>query len=334
MKKDRGLLIVLSIVIGIVISCAILPLGGMALLMFSVDRSPSTGPLPAKQWREQVISGNGTDRVLVLYVSGVIGVDGDASFLSDQISHSQLLSQIRQARQDPLVKAVVVRVDSPGGGVVASSEIHQALQKLREDGKVLVVSMGTVAASGGYYISAPADSIYANPDTLTGSLGVIVSSVNYEEAFDKLGLEQVVYKSGEFKDILSPARDPKPEEQEIIQTFVDEAYHGFVTVIQEGRNIPRETVLELADGRIYSGRQAKELGLIDELGGLEEAIAEAKTLAGIDRGLVVSYRMMGSFTDLLLSKLEQPQANPDPLGIRQVLEPQHPKIEYRLVTLP
>jgi protease-4 len=333
MKKDRSLLLALSLVIGIVLACAILPLGGMALLMVSVDKnSSSTGPLSATHWREQVISGSGTNRVLVLYVTGIIGIGDDGSMLSNQLSQSQLLSQIRQASEDPLIKAVVVRVDSPGGGVVASNELHQALQKLREKGKVLVVSMGTVAASGGYYIATPADRIYANPDTLTGSLGVIVSSINYEEAFNTLGIQQIVYKSGEFKDILSPVRESTPEEQAIIQTFVDEAYNGFVDVIEAGRNMPRERVLELADGRIYSGRQAQNHGLIDELGGLEDAIEGAQVLAGIEGGMVVRYRMVGNFSDLLFGMVQKPQ--PDPLGIRQVMQPQPPKIEYRLVTIP
>jgi len=257
-RKKRSVLIPLSIVVGIVLACAIFPLGGVAMLYVTMDTEQQSGPLPARVWKEQVIFGSGTSRVLVIHVTGVIGMGSDASFLSDQLSHSELLSQIRQASKDPLIKAVVLRVDSPGGGVVASNEIYNALQKLRDEGKNLVVSMGTVAASGGYYISTPADSIFANPDTLTGSLGVIISSLNYEETFDKVGLRQVIYKSGEFKDILSPARDATPEEQEILQTYVDEAYYGFVDVIVEGRNLPREEVLELADGRIYSGRQALE----------------------------------------------------------------------------
>lgn len=333
-RKKRSIIIPLSIVVGIVLVCAIFPLGGAALLYVTMDTEQQSGPLPARTWKEQVIFGNGTNRVLVIHVTGVIGMGSDASFLSDQLSHSELLSQIRQASKDPLIKAVVLRVDSPGGGVVASNEIYNALQKLRDEGKKLVVSMGTVAASGGYYIATPADSIFANPDTLTGSLGVIISSLNYEETFDKVGLRQVIYKSGEFKDILSPSRDATPEEQEILQTYVDEAYYGFVDVIVEGRSLPREEVLELADGRIYSGRQAVKLDLIDKLGGFEEAIEEAKELAGLDEALVVRYRMGGSFSDLLFNQLQQQQKPADPLGIREVMQPQPPKIEYRLVSLP
>lgn len=330
MKKDRGLLIALSVIIGIVLACGFLPLGGFALLLVTMDRETSAELLPAKNWREQVISGSGTDRILVVHITGVIGTGTESGFLSDSLSHSELLSQLRQASKDPFIKAVVIRVDSPGGGVVASSEIHAALMKLREAEKKIVVSMGTMAASGGYYVSAPADKIYANPDTLTGSLGVIITSVNYEETFEKVGLRQVVYKSGEFKDILSPARDATASEKKILQSFVDEAYQGFVDVIVEGRDLPRKKVLDIADGRIYSGRQALKLGLIDELGGMEDAIDAAIDLAGLSDGLVVRYRHGGSFSDLLLNQVEKSQQPADPLGLKDALQPQPPKLEYRM----
>lgn len=328
MRKHGGLLIALSIVVGLVLACAILPLGGFAILVASVDRGGEGGPTPATKWQEQQVSGSGTDRVVIIDVTGIIGSEGEFG----GVSQSQLLSQIRQAGDDPLVKAVVLRVDSPGGGVVASNEIHEELKRLREQGKYLVVSMGSVAASGGYYIATAADSIYANPDTITGSLGVIITSVNYEEAFDKLGLEQVVYKSGKLKDILSPARDATDEEKAILQSFVDQAYQGFVDVIAEGRAIPREQVLQLADGRIYSGRQAQELHLVDELGNLESAIAGAKNLAGLgEDALVVRYRGNTSLQDIFFNSTA-PQQPADPLGVREVLLPDQPlRLEYRLM---
>ncbi len=331
MKKNRGLLIALSITIGIVLSCAILPLGGLAIILATTGGSQDASTLaPAPTWQEQRISGSSTYRVVVIKIDGIIGLD-DSGFLGGS-THEDLLSQIRQAAKDPLVKSVVLRVESPGGGVVASSEIHSALQELHTAEKFLVVSMGNVAASGGYYVAAPADLIYANPDTITGSLGVIISSVNYEETFDKLGLRQVVYKSGKYKDILSPARDATQEEEEILQTFVDEAYQGFVDIIVAGRDLSREEVLNLADGRIYSGRQAQELGLIDELGNQKEAIEAAKTLAGLpEDALVVRYRYSNSLQSLLLSKLEERQQPADPLGIREITQQQVPSLEYRML---
>lgn len=328
--KNRGWLIALAIIVGIVLSCAILPLGGMALLLAAGSGSTS-GPLPTPDWQEQIISGSGTDRIVVITVSGAIGVDAGSDLFSDELSHGQLLSQIRQAARDPQVKAVVLRVESPGGGVVASNEIHHELQKLRDAEKRLVISMGSTAASGGYYIATPGERIYANPDTLTGSLGVIISLLNVEETFDNLGLRQVVFKSGELKDIGSPTRETTPEEAAIFQAIIDEAYQGFVDVIEAGRGLPRENVLEIADGRIYTGRQALELNLVDELGNLDEAIAGAQELAGLEQALVVRYRGSSSLRDLLLLRMAQSQAASDPLGLRTLIEPQTPRLEYRMV---
>ncbi len=328
--RNRNWLIALAIIVGIVLSCAILPLGGMVLLL-AFGSGSSSGTLPAPDWQEQIISGSGTDRIVVITVSGAIGVDAGSGLFSDELSHEQLLSQIRQAAGDPQVKAVVLRVESPGGGVVASNEIYQELQKLRDAEKRLVVSMGSVAASGGYYIATPGERIYANPDTLTGSLGVIISLLNVEETFDNLGLRQIVFKSGELKDIGSPTRETTPEEAAIFQAIIDEAYQGFVDVIEKGRGLPRDVVLQLADGRIYTGRQALALDLVDELGNLDAAIAGAQELAGLERALVVRYRGSPSLRDLLLLGVAQSQAASDPLGLRTLIAPQTPRLEYRMV---
>jgi protease IV len=325
----RGWVIALAVVFGILLSCAVLPLGGLALLLSAGSQS-SASTVPGTAWQEQVISGSGVDRVVVIEVAGVIGAPEESGLLSSQVGHRQLISQIRTAAEDERVKAVVLRIDSPGGGVVASSELHAELTRLREADKRLVVSMGTTAASGGYYIAMAGEKIYANPDTLTGSLGVIVSLLNYDEALDSLGLQQYVYKSGQFKDIGSPAREPSAEEAAIWQALVDEAYQGFVDVIVAGRKLPRDEVLRIADGRIYTGRQALSLKLVDELGNLEEAIAGAQDLAGLEQALVVRYRSGSSLRDLLQANLEQSLRPADPLGLRAVSQPQPPRLEYRL----
>lgn len=327
-RGGRGWLIALSIVVGLVLSCAILPLGGMALLLAAAGGVDSGGgPLEANRWQEQVVSGSGLSRVVIIEVSGVIGAGGDV--FGAGISQDDLIGQIRQAAGDPLVKAVVLRVESPGGGVVASNEIHTELQKLRDEGKTLVVSMGATAASGGYYIATAAEKIYANKDTFTGSLGVILELTNYADAFDKLGLKSYVYKSGALKDIGSPTRAPTAEEDAVLQAVVDQAYQGFVDVIVAGRGLPRERVLQIADGRIYTGAQAKDLGLIDELGGLDDAIAAAQQLAGMGDTLVVRYTRAASLRSLLLSRLAAPQAQADPLGLRAITSPPAPRLEYR-----
>lgn len=324
----RGWLIVVSIIGGIVLSCVLLPLGALSILASSGE--DSTGPMPPTRWGEQRLSGSGLDRVVVIEIDGVIGGAADNALFGTQLSHDHLLSQIRQATEDARVKAVVVRVTSPGGGVVESNELHGALKKLRAANKHVVISMGHTAASGGYYIATAGERIYANPDTLTGSLGVIVSLLNYQEVYAKLGLKETVYKSGEFKDIGSPTRPPTEAEQEIWRALIDQAYQGFVDVIAEGRNLPREEVLRIADGRIYTGKQALDLKLVDVLGGQDEAIAGAQELAGLQNALVVRYRSSSSLRNLLLSNLEQ-QRPSDPLGLRAIVTPQAPKVEYRLV---
>jgi protease IV len=327
----RGWLIALSIIIGIVFACTLLPLGSLALLLAvgGGGGGTSVGPLPPTSWEEQIVEGAGANRVVIIEVNGVIGAASD--IFSAQLSQSDLLSQIRQASRDDRVEAVVLRVDSPGGGVVASSELHAELLKLREAGKTLVVSMGATAASGGYYISTPAERIYANPDTLTGSLGVILSLLNYEEAFENLGLRSVVIKSGELKDIGSPTRELTAEETAVLQSIVDDMYDGFVRVIVEGRNLPEERVRTIADGRLYTGSQALELGLVDELGNLDAAIDGAKELAGLESALVVRYGRSTSLRALLTSQLAAAQAPADPLGLRAITDPPAPLLEYRWI---
>ncbi len=329
-RKDRTWIIVISIILGIILACAILPLGGMALLL-ALGGGSATATVPGSRWQEEVISGRGTDRIVIITVSGTIGASAGDGLFSAGLSHEQLLSQIRTAADDTRVKAVVLRVDSPGGGVVASNELYVELKKLREKGKHLVISMGSVAASGGYYISMAGERIYANPDTLTGSLGVIVSLLNYDEAFERLGLREYVYKSGDFKDIGSPLRPPQPEEEAIWKALVDEAYQGFVDVIVEGRGMARDDVIRLADGRIYTGRQAKALGLIDELGNLDDAIEGAKELAGLTDALIVRYRSFNTLRDLLQANLERNLQPADPLGLRAIVQPHAPRLEYRFV---
>ncbi|MBC8162438.1 MAG: signal peptide peptidase SppA [Roseiflexaceae bacterium] len=322
------LIVVLAIIGGLVLSCAILPLGLFAIA--SAGSPSSNQPLSAFTWQEQVVEGSGSDRIALVEVSGVIGAGGDALF-GGGLSTEQLLSQIRQAAADSRVKALLVRVDSPGGGVVASAEIHSELQAVRESGKPVVISMGSTAASGGYYIATAADRIYAHPDTLTGSLGVIISYLRTDELYETLGVAQQVYKSGPLKDIGSAARPPTPEEDAVFQSVVDEAYQGFVDRIVEGRKLPREEVLRIADGRIYTGKQALDLKLVDLLGDQDDAIAGTKELANLSDALVVRYTASGSLRDILLgasARLDQPA---DPLGVRELLRPGELLLEYRLV---
>jgi protease IV len=191
-----------------------------------------------------------------------------------------VVDEIKGYAKDSSVKAIVLRVDSPGGGVVPSQEIYEQVIKAKKRKKI-VVSMGSVAASGGYYISAPADVIIANAGTITGSIGVIMVVPNLKGMLDKVGIKTDVVKSGRLKDMASVFRGIGPEEREIIQGVMDDVHDQFITAVAAGRNMQVRKVRFMADGRIFSGRQALKAGLVDELGDLDYAIRKAGTLAGI-----------------------------------------------------
>jgi len=209
------------------------------------------------------------DKVAVLPVTGLIS-DSEGT-----------IEQLKKFAKDDSVKAIVVRINSPGGGVGPSQEIYEEVKKLKKK-KVVVASMGALAASGGYYIACATQKIYANPGTITGSVGVLMQFVNVKDLIEKIGLKGMVVKSGPFKDIGSPVREMKAEERELLQGVIDNVHSQFVAVVAEGRNMDREAVARIADGRIFSGEQAKALGLVDALGNLEDAVADAGKLAKIE----------------------------------------------------
>lgn len=205
---------------------------------------------------------------------GVIEVEG-------VISDSQhAVASLARFREDPEIKAVILRVDSPGGAVGPSQEIYREVEKTVAK-KPVIVSMGGVAASGGYYVSANANGIMANPATVTGSIGVIIGYTNFEGLFDKVGLSPVVIKSGKFKDMGSPVREMTPEERALFQETVDSIFGQFVSAVAEGRKMDEAKVREIADGRIFTGEQALELGLVDRLGNFRDAVDWAGELGGI-----------------------------------------------------
>jgi protease-4 len=192
-----------------------------------------------------------------------------------------LVRELRAHRDNPLVRAVVIRINSPGGVVAPTQEIHQALMRVREAGKPVVASLGSVAASGGYYTAVAADRILANPGTLTGSIGVIMQMANVENLMKKVGVEYVVVKAGQFKDLGSFSRPMSPEERRVLQTLLDDVHAQFIDAVAKGRKLDRAEVVRFADGRVFSGVQAKDLKMVDTLGSLEDAVNEAAKLAGL-----------------------------------------------------
>jgi len=205
------------------------------------------------------------------------------------------IEQLKRFRDEESVKAIVLRIDSPGGGVGPSQEIYREIRRTVEKKKV-IASMGSVAASGGYYIAAAADGIVANPGTITGSIGVIMGFTNYRELLDKIGLFPVVVKSGEFKDMGSPVREMTAEERQILEGLISTIHGQFVRDIVDGRNMETDAVEALADGRIYTGEQSLELGLVDRLGNLVDAVEWAGTLGGIEGDVSTVYAKERKFT--------------------------------------
>lgn len=215
-----------------------------------------------------------------------------------------LLRDLRTYRESAMVRAVVVRIDSPGGVVGPTQELYQALRRIRAAGKPVVASLGAVAASGGYYVAVGADRIWANPGTLTGSIGVIMQTANLETLLKKVGVDYVVVKAGQYKDVGNFARPMTSEERRVLQAMLDDVHAQFIAAVAEGRKLERTAVLQFADGRIVSGSQAKDLRMVDALGGLEDAVNQAAELAGLPvPPRVILPRKRFSISELLQSRL-------------------------------
>ncbi len=212
-----------------------------------------------------------------------------------------IVNQLSDYRHNSQVRGVVLRIDSPGGAVAPAQEIYNEIMKLRANHKTVYASMGTVAASGGYYIACAADYVLANPGTLTGSISAVMAFNNIEELTKKVGVKPKVIKSGKFKDVGSPLRSMTPEEQRLLQDVVDDVHEQFVQAIAKGRNLPPSEIHKIADGRIMTGQQALKLKLIDEVGGLEKTIELlAKKIGVTGRPKVIEQKDKTHFLDWLL----------------------------------
>jgi protease-4 len=224
--------------------------------------------------------------------------------IEGMISESEPVIEIlNRFGEDDSVKAMVLRIDSPGGAVGPTQEIYQSVQRWNQTKKILA-SMGSMATSGGYYVACGAERIFANPGSITGSIGVVVHFANLQELFDKIGVKGQVIKSGVHKDMGSPYRELTSEEKRLLQGVVDDVHQQFIEAVAESRQLPVDHIRSLADGRIFSGRQAMELGLVDELGGLQEAIRVAARMGGIqgEPRVVTEPREGFSLLDLLLGR--------------------------------
>lgn len=283
---------------------------------------------------EEIIEeGDDSSKIAVLDVDGVISDSTDASSLFGAVgyNHQSFMKKLEMVKEDDQVAGIVIRVNSPGGGVVESAQIHDKIQEIKkETKKPIYISMGATAASGGYYISAPADKIFASPETLTGSLGVIMQGINYGKLAEKVGIETVTIKSGQYKDIMSSTREMTDEERKILQDMIDSSYNEFVRVISEGRGMTDAQVRKIADGRIYNGRQAKANGLVDAFGYLEDVTDAMKKQIKNQNATVVRYTdetSFGSFFSMASQKLLGEKVDLSSV-MKAVSQPNSPRLMY------
>lgn len=277
---------------------------GMMHLAHAADQS-------GDDWLVETVLENhhSKNKIALIKIEGII-MDGEVHH-SGRSFVDVIEDQLHRASEDDRVKAVLLKIDSPGGEVLAADQIYRAIREFQKESKKPVIAvMGSLAASGGYYVAAPCRWIVANELTITGSIGVIMHSYNYRSLMDKVGVRPEVYKSGKFKDMLSGDRlEVLPEEKQMMQSMIEETYQRFKTVIAEGRKWAEEqnagagaklaeNWVNLADGRIFSGRQAKENGFVDELGDQKTAFQKALEIAGISEANVVSYQPPFEFGSL------------------------------------
>jgi protease-4 len=260
---------------------------------------------------ESTVEGEGRARILLIDLSEVItDVPSKRGFglFEEESTVSRVESELRKAAEDSRVKAIVLRINSPGGGVTASDRIYTELVRFKHEHRVPVVAaLGDLAASGGYYVACAADRIVAAPTTVTGSIGVILMNLNFEGLLDKVGVRNQTFKAGAHKDILSPFREPTPEERRIVQSILDSLHARFIAVVREGRpHLDVSRLGDLTDGRIFDATQALSAGLVDQVGDVRAAIDVAKQAARVERARVVMYHRADERRDNIYATLRAP----------------------------
>jgi protease-4 len=319
-RRSRGWMVFALILLGLLFISVLFNLGNLASSMMRGKGGHYAGRTAGPRLEETVLEDNdAVNKIAVLEVAGIItsqavGQGGGYNIVE------VIRAQLKRAEEDRQVKAVVLKVDSPGGEVLASDEINRELRRFQDkSGKPVVASMGNLAASGGYYVSAPCRWIVANDMTITGSIGVIMSTYNYRHLMDKVGVMPQTFKSGKFKDMLSGSKEPDEitqQEKDMVQALINETYEKFKGVVQNGRDKAHDqnktasdpkdkgqplsaNWQEYADGRVLSGSEARNLGFVDELGNFQDAVKRAKRLAGmISDANLIEYQQRYDLSDI------------------------------------
>ena len=272
-----------------------------------------------RSFSEILVEGSGQAKIVLIPIRGLITFADPESIFRRKSKADLILDKLRTARDDPAVKAVILFIDSPGGGITASDVIYHRVKELKERGKKVVALLGDLAASGGYYVACPADRIMASPTTVTGSIGVIIQTFNVEGLMAKLGLKDVTIKAGKEKDLLSPFRSLTPEERQNVQAVVDELFLRFKKLVAENRHLSE------AEVEIFTASRARELGLVDELGYRGDAIKLSRDLAGLKEARVIEYRRGLSLLELFSGRLSRWYS---PLNISRIFQPHSPRLMY------
>lgn len=285
--------------------------GGLSFLLsgciYNISLLPQFGPL-----EEKVVEGSGDDKILLLDISGIISEEKPDGLIERPDMVARVKEELKRAESDKGVKAVVLRINSPGGTVTASDIIYHEIVRFKErTGRKVIASIIDVGASGGYYIAMAADRVIAQPTSVTGSIGVIMLHVNLQGLMEKVGVGAEAIKSGENKDLGIPTQPLSPEDREIFQSVINDMYARFLEVIIRGREgLPADRIKALADGRIYTAAQAKEAGLVDQIGYLDQAIDLAKSEAGLKEASVILYSRSGQHINNIYSEAIRTEVNP------------------------
>ena len=277
----------------VAVAVSVLLVQGCSLV--NIDLQPRIRPL-----EEETVEGKGKAKILLMDVSGMLSDETGGLVLGSPPPRVPIVARVREelqkAEEDDAVKALIVRINSPGGTITASDLIYREIDTFKTRRKIPVVAvMMDVAASGGYYAALAADTIVALPTTVTGSIGVIMLTVNAQGLMEKIGVAPLAIKSGEMKDAGSPFRPLTAQERAVFQSVIDQMYGRFVTLIARSRKIPEDRVRTFADGRIYTAEQAKALGLVDEIGYMDDVVAAARKAAGIEEARVIMYQRPKDF---------------------------------------
>lgn len=272
-----------------------------------IEKLTNTSLLDSNLTRKTVEEGSNTSQIALLKVDGTIQDTGDSSSLlsgNTGYNHQQFLKELDDIKSDTNIKGIVLAVNSPGGGVVESKQIYEKIKLIQKSRKIpIYVSMGSMAASGGYYISAPADKIFVDEETLTGSIGVIMQSMNYSKLAEKYGVTVETIKTGPYKDIMSGSREMTDADRKILQTMVDDSYNRFLKVVADGRDLSIADVKKVADGRVMNGSQAVKAGLADDFGYTADVISALKQDKDLKGAKVFEYETTDSITSLFSTKV-------------------------------